>query len=246
MMSSTIASRRPISFVICAAGRGERFVHHGLTTPKPLLLLNGKTMLERSLESIEATADDQIIIITQKDHQIPQKLSTLRATWLEIDGMTRGQLDTFYRARDLIQHDEVVIYNCDTYFTSPELTRLLADGSFDGIIPCSVQPGNAWSFCRVDETNKVLEVAEKRRISDWASVGYYYFKGKDLLLQLAQEELSTQTEKEVYVAPLYERYLRLGLKIQMAPVKDFLPFGTIEQVKDYWGLELHDLLAENK
>lgn len=241
MTSNSRVNRQPITFVICAAGKGERFVKHGLSTPKPLLKINNVTMLERSINSLKPLPEDQVIIITFSDHKIPK---SDKYEMLEITQQTRGQLETFMFAKNKIRYNRVVIYNCDTYFESNELENLLS-GDDDGIIPCSQEEGTAWSFCRIDQNKNVTQVAEKKRISDWASVGYYYFKDKNLLFQLAHEELSEVTDKEVYVAPLYERYLSLGLNIKMAAVEKFLPFGTIEQVQDYWGISLEEFIAQN-
>lgn len=237
---------KPITFVICAAGRGERFRQHGMNIPKPLIKINGKSMLERSIDSLERTKNDQLIIITQQTDNLPQAFSHLQnIEWLEINGTTKGQLDTFLLARDLIKHDEIVIYNCDTYFTAPGLRELIDSGKFSGIIPCSIQPGLSWSFCQKDEADNVLKVAEKERISDWASVGYYYFQGKETLFHLAEIETQQSSSKETYVAPLYNRYLQRGLKVCIARVETFLPFGTIEQVKDYWDVSFEDLINQN-
>lgn len=245
MTSSTNLNRKnPITFVICAAGKGERFLKHGLTKPKPNLMLNGKTMLERSLDSLQVNSQDQLIIISNSSHKL--NLKNISAEMLEVDFHTRGQLETFMLAKDMIKHNEIVIYNCDTYFESSELNNLIASGKCHGIIPCSLQPGDAWSFCLADQTNTILKVAEKKRISDWASVGYYYFQDKNLLFELAKEELESVHDREVYVAPLYERYLKRGYAVKLAVSETFLPFGTIEQVKDYWGISIEDFIAQNQ
>jgi dTDP-glucose pyrophosphorylase len=236
-----------ITFVLCAAGKGERFFKHGLTKPKPLLKLNQITMLERSIQSLELETEDQLIIISQKTHNLKVSFeNTINATWVEIDQTTGGQLETFLYAKDLILNDQVVIYNCDTYFESHSLREEINSAKYEGIIPCSKEKGDAWSFCQIDDKNEVLAVAEKERISEWASVGYYYFKDKTLLLKLAMDEIRETQSKESYVAPLYNKYLSRGYKLKMVPVEKFLPFGTIEQVKDYWGVSLEELIAQNK
>ena len=237
---------KPISYVICAAGLGLRFREHGIHKPKPLMLLKGKTMLERSIESLPLRPIDQLIIISQKADSLPLLFSgIIKCEWLEIEATTKGQLDTFLMAKDMIQFDDIVIYNCDTFFHSPGLLELMESDVYSGIIPCSPQPGDCWSFCEVDSQLNILKVAEKERISDWASVGFYYFKGKELLLHLAElESLETQG-KESYVAPLYNRYLSLGHKLRVAEVDRFLPFGTIEQVKTYWDVSIEELKRQN-
>jgi dTDP-glucose pyrophosphorylase len=237
---------KPISYVICAAGKGLRFREHGINQPKPLMQLHGKTMLERSIESLPVRPLDQLIIISQKADSLSLLFPTLqKCEWLEIEATTKGQLDTFLLAKDMIQFDDIVIYNCDTFFHSPGLLELMESDLYSGIIPCSPQPGDCWSFCEVDSQLNILKVAEKERISDWASVGFYYFKGKELLFRLAELECLETQSKESYVAPLYNRYLSLGHKLRVAEVHRFLPFGTIEQVKTYWDVSIEELKRQN-
>ena len=237
---------KPISYVICAAGLGLRFREHGINIPKPLMILEGKTMLERSIESLPLRSMDQLIIISQKADSLPSLFSTIKkCEWLEIETTTKGQLDTFLLAKDMIKFDDIVIYNCDTFFHSPGLLELMESDLYSGIIPCSPQPGDCWSFCEVDSHLNVLQVAEKERISDWASVGFYYFKGKELLIHLAELECRQTLGKESYVAPLYNRYLSLGHKLRVAVVDRFLPFGTIEQVKTYWDVSIEELKRQH-
>ena len=236
---------KPISYVICAAGKGLRFREHGIKKPKSMIDLNGKSMLERSIESLQLRSIDQLIIISIKSDFLPLNFPSINCHWLEIEATTKGQLDTFLLAKDIIQYEDIVIYNCDTFFTSPDLLNLIQSDRYVGIIPCSVQPGDCWSFCQVDSQFNVLNVAEKERISEWASVGFYYFRGKDLLLNLAEVECRSNQGKESYVAPLYNRYLAKGLKIQLALVDTFLPFGTIDQVKQYWNISIEELISQN-
>lgn len=237
---------KPISYIICAAGKGLRFRDFGINRPKPTIKLNGKTMLERSLESLQLRSNDQLIIIAQKADQLPHFFPKIKCEWIEIDFQTSGQLDTFLLSKDIIQYENIVIYNCDTYFNSLNLLKMIDSDMYDGIIPCSSQPGISWSFCDINEDESVRRVTEKERISPWASVGYYYFKNKDRLISFAQLESLERSLTESYVAPIYNRYIAMNLKIQMAQVETFLPFGSIEQVKDYWNVSIEELLLQNK
>lgn len=237
---------RPLSYIICAAGEGKRFREYGLNEAKPLLKLKGRTMLERSIESLEILPQDQLIIIGRKEDRLKEKLDNLKnVTWVETQEKTHGQLSTYLLASNLVINDDIAIYNCDTFFHCPSLRKIIESSKYKGIIPCSQEEGDAWSFCKVDENLNILEVAEKERISDWASVGFYYFQGKQLLEELAQEEIKLSEQKETYIAPIYNRYLEKKMPLKMVPVQAFLPFGTVEQVERYWRIGLDELLSEN-
>jgi len=246
----------PINYVIPAAGNGSRFKNI-TKTPKPLIKINDRSLLEISLSSLPISYQDQIIIITQKDHlvkdKLQQKIQSLYpfniVKWQEIEAVTKGQLETVYNARGLLdKKSSLAIFNCDTYFQSANLPSLMADTNIDGIVPCSQEPGECWSFCKVNnmKEKKVIDIAEKVRISDLASVGFYYFKDTDKFLKKAHKELSKKIDNEYYIAPLYKEYIADGDNIIIDDLKLFKPIGTPEQIKEYWGLNEDEILKQNQ
>ena len=50
-----------------------------------------------------------------------------------------------------------------------------SDDPLAGWIPCFPAPGDGWSFARLDDAGRVVELREKVRISDHATVGLYWF-----------------------------------------------------------------------
>ena len=167
--------------------------------------------------------------------------------WIEIPALTRGQLATASLARPYVKdEDSLVVYNCDTYFQSKTLEQLINDPSVDGIIPCAKAEGSAWSFCRTDENGKIIEVKEKVRISEWATVGLYYFKDSKLFFSKADEALnSPTTDKEYFVAPLYQWYIDNQKKVVMDKVTLFKPMGTPDQIEEFWDKSITDVKSEN-
>jgi capsule biosynthesis phosphatase len=213
-------------------------------------------MLEWSVKSLPLFAGDTLVIITQRQHRVRERLeAALRRAWpfvalhwLEIDAVTGGQLETACLAENHAQPDHpVLIYNCDTYFESPTLTGLMREPGLDGIIPCVSAEGEAWSFCAVDERDIVLAVREKDRISPWATVGLYFFRAARKFFALARESIAAgeKTRGEYYVAPLYEKFIRQGNRVLMDRVTFFKPMGTPEQLEEFWTADLEKLRLEN-
>ena len=246
---------KSIDYVICAAGKGERFRVHGIRTPKALIKLSGITLLERSLMSLDFYENDRLILITQKEDKVKFCISKrleelypfLDIVWLEIDQATSGQLETFYLAKKYLRVKEasVAIFNCDTHFKSKELYRLIQDESIQGIIPCAEADGESWSFCKINSRNEVVDIQEKLRISKWATVGFYFFRDTNKLLKLTRESLNSVQRDERYVAPLYQAYIKNKEVIKICHAQVFLPMGTLEQVKDYWSIALDDMINMN-
>ena len=61
------------------------------------------------------------------------------------------------------------------------------DISGDGHIPCFHAEGDHWSFAKLDNAGKVIEVREKVRISDNCTFRAYYFSSAKLYEDLYQE-----------------------------------------------------------
>ena len=249
----------PIAYVICAAGAGTRTQIINPNTPKPLLLLNGKTLLEHSLSSIKPADEDLILIIGQKKDSLSRAsdqicnrlgISKNQIQWIDIDYLTRGQLDTaLLGVNQIPEHYSVAIFNCDSYFESSEVTSALNDLSWEGLIPCSIEAGDSWSFCKVvDESGpvlKTLEVAEKSRISKWCSVGFYFFRDLRLFKHYAQEEICKSNKTENFVAPLYNRYIENRHSVGTIPIKSFKAMGSVLQIQTYWNVSLEEMQLQN-
>ena len=244
-----------VDYVMCAAGAGSRVREISPTVPKPLLQLEGASLLEWSLESVDFFPGDRLIVLAQAQHALSQMAPRLSKRWpfldlhvVELAGLTSGQLATVLCGHQLWRRGRpLVILSADTYFRSRGLHEMLTDPACAGAIPCSRQPGDAWSFCRLaSDGRRVLEVREKERISDWCSVGYYMFRDADVFLREAQRVLAASPPgREDYVSAVYPGLLAQGLEMWMAPVDLFKPMGSMAQLKTYWGADLAKMRAEN-
>jgi len=247
-----------ISYLICAAGLGTRMQNISADIPKPLLKLNGHSLLERSVQSLPLKEEDQLVIIHSHDLNQPSLLAGLgqfkthrNLKFIETP-RTRGQLETACAALNTIpQGNSVCVFNSDTFFDCTSFLSAAVKSELDGLIPCSQQPGDSWSFCKVDGKKDsvylVTEVTEKKRISPWCSVGLYWFKTKDLFRIYAELEMKrVPPNKEVYVAPMYNAMIEAGLSIGMLECEQFKPMGSVDQIEKYWGLSLAEVIEENK
>ena len=148
--------------------------------------------------------------------------------------MTEGQACTVLTARDQIDtEDGLIIFNADTYCPTP-LNHVLATlgSSVDGVLDVFRGQGTHWSFARTDQAGRVVETAEKRRISEWATTGLYYFRqGRDFVRHADQMIRSEERANgEFYVAPVYNRMIAAGADIRINPVDQIWVLGTPEEL----------------
>jgi len=223
--------------VVPMAGRGSRLAAEGITTPKPLLPVAGRPMLAWALESLVGLSYSEMIFVALKAHDGDYHLQDALRPWVTgepsvilLDGVTEGQLCTVLAAREHIDTDEdVLIASSDTYVVS-DLREAIAtrDEKCRGLISVSDMPGDQWSFARADERGRVVEVAEKVRISNHASTGIYYFSSGREFVEVADEIIHREqkTRGEYYVIPVYQKYVARGWWVGISKAAEMWDMGT--------------------
>jgi len=221
------------------AGWGSRFAKHGVATPKPLIPVAGHPMIAWALKSLADVEYSQIIFVALAEHEASYRVSGLlrdlagpQAEVILLDDVTEGQLSTVLAVREIINNDEdLLIASSDTYVVS-ELGNHITNRSSEchGIISVAHIPGNRWSFARTDETGRVVEVAEKVRISDHISTGLYYFANGREFVAVADEMIRNgeKTRGEYYVIPVYQRYIQRGWRVDISIAREMWDMGTPE------------------
>lgn len=243
-----------VTFIVCAAGEGKRFQQLS-DVSKPFLKLNNKTLLEISLESLEVDSDSQVILIhrfsSAEMEYFKRNIATkfvYKIEDLQLESVTRGQAETAYLCKHMVVNDSIAIFNVDTYFNSPETYKGIRENSWDGIVPCFYQEEGSWSYFKVKNENGSLiaeDCAEKRPISNLASVGFYYFKkGSDFFAEV-ELELSKPILGEIYVAPIYKSLIQNNKRVLVPVCRDAKPMGTPEQLEKFWSVNLQQFKQEN-
>lgn len=231
--------------IITMAGQGSRFSKQGYQQPKHEIMAGNCSLFAWAIGSLKEFFDETFLFVVRNGHYSPEylieeisKLGILSYDIYELKDRTDGQASTVMElASEMDAAEEVLIYNIDTTIQSKYLLKEeVCQG--DGSIPLFKAEGTHWSFAKLDEAgNKIVEVAEKRPISDWGSVGLYYFdKWQDF--QTAYESESEAIKKEygeVYIAPLYNHLLRQGKTIRpvFLPEDSYASLGTPEELTEF-------------
>ena len=237
-----------IDIVITMGGLGARFRKAGYTVPKYMIEARGKTLFEWAMLSLTGYAGEagQYIFVVMKDEkQDVEKFINIQCERLAltnyhviiIDYLTDGQATTAMLARKYWQSDNaLLIYNIDTYVEPGEMNSDELKG--DGFIPCFQAEGDHWSFVRLDDAGRVVEIKEKERISNHCTLGAYYFRSCRLYSDLYNEYYGRPHELvngEKYVAPLYDYLLSKGGEIYISdvPSEKVHVLGTPEELKQF-------------
>lgn len=238
---------KKIDVVITMGGLGSRFREKGWDVPKYMIEAKGKTLFEWAMMSLEGYRDsvDRYIFIAMKDDKndvirfIDEKCREIEIEKyyvIILDYLTDGQATTAMMAEKYWnpQH-ALLIYNIDTYVEPGEMNSAELKG--DGFIPCFQAEGNHWSFVRLDACGKVVEIKEKERISDYCTLGAYYFKTCLLYKDLYDGYYGAVQGRsgEKYVAPLYDYLLSMNGEVyisNISPEKVHV-LGTPEELQTF-------------
>ena len=92
-----------------------------------------------------------------------------------------------------------------------------------------------WSFARVDGNGLVAEVAEKKPISDTATVGYYYWKHGSDFVKYAEQMITKniRVNNEYYVCPVFNQAIEDQKRIRTFNAERMWGLGTPEDLNYY-------------
>lgn len=228
--------------IIAMAGEGSRFRKAGIQVPKHEIVVQKKSLFEWSMLTLNDFFDEKFIFITRKGFYNKEfiyekclKLGIAEYEILEIDYLTDGQASTVMCSDKIVNdEDEILIYNIDTYVKENSILKKDILDDYEGFIPIFDAIGDKWSFVKLDNEENVIGVAEKKRISNWGSIGLYYFKSWRMYKEIFEDiEQDIKNEfKETYIAPMYKRLIGKGKKIGIKKInKDNVHvLGTPEDV----------------
>ena len=220
-----MAKEKTINILVPMAGLGTPFKEAGYAFPKPLIDVGGKTMIEVVISNLKPTVKHRFIFVCLREHYEKFDLHNIfkQATLnsfevILLSGKTEGAACTALTATQYINTDEaLVICNSDQIVEGGinQFIKAAREKNADGYILTFTSSHPKWSYARVNEENKVIEVAEKKVISDHATVGIYYFKHGSDFVSAAQAMIQKNIRHngEFYIAPAFNELILGGKNI---------------------------------
>lgn len=227
--------------IIPMAGRGSRLRPHTLTTPKPLLHVAGKPIVQRLVEDIGAIyqggieeiayiigdfgkeAEDNLI-------KVAESLGAKGTIYYQTEPL--GTAHAIWQAKDSLE-GEVIVAFADTLFTAD----FTLDKNMDGAIWVKkVDDPRAYGVVTLDENGIINAMVEKPQefVSDLAIIGIYYFKdGKALseeIKYLLDNDIKDKGEFQLTNA--LENMKNKGAKFVPGEVNEWMDCGNKTMVLD--------------
>lgn len=190
-----------MKIIVPMAGRGSRLRPHTLTTPKPLIPIAGKTIVQRLVEDIAKVLNEPIEEVAFVIHEsfgkeveedlkaIAQKLGAKGTICYQKEAL--GTAHAILCAKESMQGPIVVAY-ADTLFRADFNLNQEADAV---IWVKAVEDPSAFGVVKIDENNRITDFVEKPQtyVSDLAIIGIYYFKSAEVL----RKELEYLIENDI-------------------------------------------------
>jgi len=211
--------------VILAAGLGTRLRPHTLDTPKPLLPVRGRPILDWSLGALPPAVDRVVVVVNYLAEQIESYLGrqTHIRDWAVVRQETpRGTGDAVRSCRDHLHSDNFLVLNGDDLYGAADLAALARHPAAVLVHPVDAPRRFGIAFLKPD--GKLERLVEKpdldgRRL---ANTGAYAFPKRVFDIEL---KLSARGEYEItdYVTALAQ-----GGTVHVVEATFWLPIGTVE------------------
>ena len=234
--------------VITMAGRGSRFYEAGYTLPKYEIMAHGHNLFYWSMLSLKnllSPGSRLVFVCLAENHSsdfVREQCTSMGLKdvhIVELAEITDGQATSAYVSRDLwLVGAPLLIYNIDTYVDPLVLQPAQIRPGSDGWVPCFRVSGDHWSFVKLGEDGWATDITEKKRISDYASIGLYWFAHASAFIEAYEEFFSNPdnlVKGERYIAPLYKYLIgnKKNISISDLPVQDVHVLGTPSELNEF-------------
>ena len=244
-----------IQLIIPMSGIGKRFLDAGYKTPKPLIEVDGKPIIEHVLNLFPGV-DDVTFICNDKhlrETNMREILLSLRpkSKILEVSHENRkGPVDAIKQVESFISNEkQTIISYCDygTLWDFNGFLEYIKNGDLDGAIPyyTGFHPHmlgtDNYAFCKHND-NFLNEIQEKKpftknKMDEYTSNGTYYFKTGSIMKKYFDEFLNSEysLNGEFYVSMVFNLLVRDGLKVGLFEIENMLQWGTPYDLEVYKG-----------
>ena len=215
--------------IFSAAGNADdQFFSSGFKTSKNLARTRSGRILERAYNSYKSLNND-IFVVRDSERFLGIEDALLSFTTnskvVFTNHATQGALASACLAADLLDQDLPVI-------VAPGDSEILEDGivhqveklilsDADGGVICFEAAGPKWSYVKTRKDGSVIEVAEKREISNLATTGVFFFRNPKVFLESATWAMVNRitTNGQYFTSSAINSLLFAGKKVQAVSLR---------------------------
>jgi HAD superfamily hydrolase (TIGR01509 family) len=236
-----------MNIIIPLGGIGKRFTDDGYNLPKPLIKIFDKTMIEYVLDNLSIRENDEIYIIYNSildNHHfcnfIQSKYPDIH--FIRLNHNTSGASETLLIGTDYIlkkqsYNKKTLVIDCDTYYTEDIVTKFRESENNAVFFTKKIGEPEIYSYIELDEDLTILNIAEKRKISNNANTGAYAFIDIEELHKYCNYVINNKItfNNESYTSCVIKEMLNSGVTFKGIELNSISVFslGTPKELDDF-------------
>ncbi len=226
---------KQMNLIIPMAGIGKRMRPHTLITPKPLIPIGGKPIVQRLVEDIASLCDDPIneigFIIGEFGDQVEKQLIDIAESlgavgkiYYQTEALGTGH--AIYCAEQSLTGPVIVAF-ADTLFRAD----FKIDDSKEGVIWVKqIEDPSQFGVIKVNDDGVITDFIEKPKdfVSDLAIIGIYFFKDGGHLKRELKSLIDNNVVKggEYQLTDALENMKQQGVQFQPGEVDHWMDCGN--------------------
>ena len=228
--------------IILAAGTASRLRPLTDSTPKCLLKIGGRSLLQRSIDALTANGISEIVIVTGYLHEqiesfVDQQYPSLRVTYIyNKEYSTTNNIYSLWLARPEADGEDVLLLDSDLLYDPAILSRVMAS-SHCNVLTLTKHPlGEEEMKVVTDDQGSILEISKTcnpalaageslgiERMSKSYTTALY----RELAIMIGQEGLSN-----IFYERAFERLIPQGHTFRVLDVSDLFSC-ELDTVEDF-------------
>ena len=232
-----------LQVIMPMAGNGERFKKEGFNVSKPLIKIGNLPMFQWALKSLEGfNLSMKVILIVKEFDSIDFRESLIDTYWenkVEIfcaPSSTRGAAETVSLVENLVDSSSsLLIMDCDMYFKGREFQEFVENKlEQDSALITFSSDKDFYSYITKSD-GYAVDIAEKRKISNIAVAGAYFWRSAGDFFLHASHFLSEDTidyANEKYLSGVVKKSISKNLRFRIFQT-EFHSFGTPDELDSF-------------
>ena len=222
--------------IIPLAGKGTRLRPHTLTTPKPMLRVAGKPVMDYVLDDVRKLGDvDEVIYITGHlkeavEMHAKSAYPDMKASFIE-QQVQDGTAGAVGLARSRVDQPVLIIF-VDTIFDAD--LSVIKTSKDDGILWTKVvEDWHRYGVIVADDNGHMTKIVEKpsEPISKRANIGLQYIRNWKLLFEGIDHVLKQPKNKgEWYLTDAFQYMVDKGAKLKVAEAAGWYDAGQVDTI----------------
>lgn len=217
--------------ILLAAGMGTRLRPLTLETPKPLIKINGETIIERQIKALNEIGIEDIIIVTgylnEKFRFLKEKYGVRIIYNDKYDKY--NNIYTMYLVRDYLKNSYVI--EGDIYLNKNFLKKDLKQSSYFSARKYGYN--NEW-ILRVNDDNKVVKIETGSEDGKYIMCGVSYWSEKDanFIIEKLEKYISDNSFDDLFWDDIIkENISSMDINLEKIDSDDVYEIDSLEDLK---------------